>query len=46
MAIYTSVTCTPYATYSKEKTGNISTFANFEEGSLLSETREDEESGD
>ena len=34
------------STYSKEKTGNIITFANFEEGDLLSETREDAEGDD
>ena len=38
-----SVTCTPYATSSKKKTGNIITFAQFEEGGLLSETRKDAE---
>ena len=34
-----AVTYTPYATYFKEKTGNIITFAQFEEVGLLSETR-------
>ena len=34
------------ATYSKEKTGGIITFAQFEEGGLLSETCEDAESDD
>ena len=37
---------TPYATSSKEQTGNIITFAQFEEGKLLSETRDDVESDD
>ena len=35
----------PYAKSSNEKTGNIIMFAQFEEGNLLSETREDTESG-
>ena len=46
MAVRPSATYTPYATYSKEQTGDIITFAQFEEGNLLSETREDTESGD
>ena len=37
---------TPCATSSREQTGNIITFAQFEEGNLLSETRNDAESGD
>ena len=41
MAMRPSVTCTPYAESSKEKTGDIITFANFEEVNLLSETCED-----
>ena len=41
-----SVTYTPYAKYSKEKTGNTITFTQFEEGGLWSETREDVESGE
>ena len=40
------VTYTPYDTSSKEQTGDITTFAQFEEGGLLSETCEDGESGD
>ena len=40
------VTYTPYATSSREKTGNIITFAQFEEGGLLSETCDDAKSGD
>ena len=46
MAILPSVTYTPFAASSKEQTGNIITFAHFEEGNLLSETRNDAESGD
>ena len=42
MAMRPSVTCTPYATSSKEKTGNIIMFTQFDEGGLLTETREDE----
>ena len=38
MAIRLSVIYAPYATSSKEQTGNILTFEKFEEGSLLSET--------
>ena len=38
-----SMTYTPRATYLREETGDIITFAQFEEGSLLSETREDVE---
>ena len=34
-----AVTYTPYATSSKEKTGDVITFAQFEEGGLLTETR-------
>ena len=41
-----SMIYTPYATSSKEKTGNMITFAQFEEGYLSSETRDDAESGD
>ena len=46
------VSYTLYATYSREKTGNMITFSQFEEGNLLSETynllsetRDDEEIG-
>ena len=46
MAMRTAVTYTPYVTSSKEQTGNVITFAQFEEGGLLSETRNDTESGD
>ena len=35
----------PHATYSKEKTGDIITSEQFEEGNLLSETCNETESG-
>ena len=41
-----SVSYIPCATSSKEQTGDIITFAKFEEGDLLSVTREDLESND
>ena len=41
-----AVTYTTYATSSKKQTGDIITFVHFEEGNLLSETREDAESDD
>ena len=41
-----TVMYTLYATSSKEKTGDVITFAQFEEGNLLTETRNDTESGD
>ena len=40
------VTYNLYATSSKEQTGNVIMFAQFEEGGLLTETRNDTESGD
>ena len=46
MAMRPAVTYTPYATSSKEKTGDVITFTQFEEGNLLTETRNDTESGD
>ena len=46
MATSPAVTYTPYATSSKEQTGDVITFTQFEEGNLLSETRNDTESGD
>ena len=46
MAMCTSITYTHCVTSSKEQTGDIITFAHFEEGKLLSETREDLGSGD
>ena len=39
-----AVAYTPYDKYSKEQTGDITTFAHFEEGDLLSETHDDAES--
>ena len=41
-----AVTYTLYATSSKEKTGDEITFAEFEEGNIFTETRNDAESGD
>ena len=41
MEIRPTVTYTPYATSSKEQTGNVITFAHFEEGGLISEARKD-----
>ena len=41
-----AVTYTPYATSSREQTGNVITFAQFEEGYIWTETRNDAESGD
>ena len=46
MAVRPEVTYSPYATSSKEQTGDVITFAQFEEGGLISETRNDTESGD
>ena len=46
MAIRPAVTYTPYATSSKEQTGNVITLAQFEEGNILTETRNDAESDD
>ena len=46
MAMRPAVTYTPYATSSKEQTGDVITFARFEEGNLLTETRNDAESCD
>ena len=46
MAMRLTVTYTPYATSSREQNGNVITFAEFEEGNLLTETRNDTESGD
>ena len=45
-AMRPAVTYTPYATSSREKTCNVITFAQFEEGNILTETRNDAESGD
>ena len=41
-----TVTYTPYGTSSKEQTGDVITFAQFEEGNSLTETRNDTERGD
>ena len=46
MAMRLAVAYILYATSSKEQTGNVITFAQFEEGGLLTETRNDTESGD
>ena len=46
MAMRPSGTYTPYATSSKEQTGNVITFTQFEEGNILTETRNNAESGD
>ena len=46
MAMRLAVTYTPYATSSKEQTGDVITFAQFEEGNILTETRNNAESGD
>ena len=46
MAMRPAVTYTPYATTSKEQTGNVITFTKFEEGNILTETLNDAESGD
>ena len=46
MAMRPEVTYTPYATSSKEQTGDVIMFAQFEEGNTLTETRNDAESGD
>ena len=46
MVMRPAVTYTPYATSSREQTGDIITFAHFEEGNKLTKTRNDAESGD
>ena len=46
MAMRPEVTYTPYATFSKEQTGNVMKFAQFEERQILTENCNDEESGD
>ena len=45
MAMQPAVSYVPYAKYSRGETGNIITFAQFEEGDLLSEICNDTESG-
>ena len=46
MAMRLAVTYNSYVTYSKEKTGNVITFAQFEEGDLFTKTCSDAESCD
>ena len=46
MAMRPAVTYTPYATSSKEQTGDVIMFAQFEEGNIFTETRNNAESGD
>ena len=46
MEMCPEVTYTPYATSSREQTGDVITFAQFEEGNILTETRNEAESGD
>ena len=46
MGMRPAVTYTPYATSSKEQTGDVIAFAQFEEGNILTETHNDAESGD
>ena len=41
-----AVTYTPYEMSSEEQTGDVITFAQFEEGNILTETSNDAESGD
>ena len=46
MAVRPAVTYTPYVTSSKEQTGDVIMFAQFEEGNIWTETCNDTESGD
>ena len=46
MAMYTSVSYIPCATYSREQTSDLITFTQFEEVGLLSETCDNAEIGD
>ena len=46
MAMRPAVMYTPCATSLRGETGNIITFAQFEEGNILTKTHNDEESGD
>ena len=46
VAMRLAVSYTSYATYSKEQTGNIITFTQFEVGNVSSETRDDVENGE
>ena len=44
--MHPTVTYTPHAKSSKEQTGDVITFTQFEEENLVTETRNDTESGD
>ena len=46
MAMRPAVTYTPYATSLREQTGDVITFAQFEEGNILTKPRKNAESGD
>ena len=46
MAMRPILAYTPYDTSSKEQTGDVITFAQFEEGNILTETCNDTESSD
>ena len=46
MTMRPAVTYTPYDTSLKEQTGDVITFAQFEEGNILTENCNDAESGD
>ena len=46
MSMHPGVTYTPYATSSKEQTGDVITFAQFGEGKILIKTCNDAEIGD
>ena len=46
MAMRLAVTYTPYVTSSREQTGDIIKFAQFEGGDILTKTCNDAESGD
>ena len=46
IAMPPTVTYIPYATSSRKQTGNVITFAKFEEGNILTETRNHTENGD
>ena len=46
MTMRPAVTYTPYVTSSREQTGSVITFTQFEEGNILTKTCNDAESGD
>ena len=46
MVMRPAVTYTPYSTPSREQTGDVIMFAQFEEGDILTKTCNDAESGD